>query len=197
MKSATAFVLGVLVVAGLFFVTNVAGGKGQTDTATVSAQAAAPQPAASGQYKIGVVSRKAVLDGYKKVKADYDKLQADVNTRQKEIDKLSEKIQKAKDAYEKEKDSLGPAERGEREAAVQSDYRQYQAELQTEQANIDSKERLLMKKVFSEIDEVVQRIGTEQGYHLILDGSSRSGAIYFSPTIDISQKVIDELNAKS
>jgi Skp family chaperone for outer membrane proteins len=169
------------------------------NTATGASPAAAPASTTpSGQYKIGVVNRKVVMEGYKKVKGEYEKLQAEVAERQKEIDKLSEKIQGEKEAYEKEKDSLTPAERAERENTIQSEYRQYQAELQTQQADIDSKERLMMKKFFAEIDEVIQKIGAEQGYHLILDGSGRtSAAIYFSPTIDISQKVVDALNSKS
>ena len=150
----------------------------------------------AGLYKIGVVDRKAVLEKYSKVKAEYEKLQKEVEQRQGEIDKLSKKIQGEKDAYEAGKKDQSPAEQSEKEASIQSEYRQYQAELNTQQADIDSKERLLMKKVFAEIDEVVKKIGAGEGYHLILDGSSKTGAIYFSPTIDISQKVIDALNSK-
>ncbi len=150
----------------------------------------------SGQYKIGVINRKLILDGYKKVKAEYAKLQGEVESRQSKIDELSKKIDDAKKTYEAEKDKLAPADRAEKETAIQNDYRDYQTKLASNQADIDTKEKTMMKAVFAEIDEVVNKIGEDEGYHIILEGGGRTGAVYFSPTIDISQKIVDALNSK-
>ena len=168
----------------------------QIAQATAEKAAAPAEKPPAGQYKIGVVNRKSVLRGYKKVEDEYKKLESEVKTRQEEIDKLSKKIEAAKDAYDKEKDKLSPEERAEREAAIQNDYRQYQAQLQTQQGEIDSKERLLMKKVLTEIDDAVSKIGARENYHIIFEGSSSAGAIYYVPAIDISQQVVDLLNSK-
>lgn len=159
-----------------------------------SAQDAKPA-ASSGQYKIGVINRKQILEGYKKVKAEYEKLQTEVTSRQAKIDELSKKIDDAKKAYEGEKEKLTPSERAERETTIQNDYRDYQAKLASNQADIDTKEKTMMKGVFEEIDTVVDKIGADEGYHIILEGGSRGGAVYFSPTVDISQKVVDALNS--
>lgn len=162
------------------------------------AAAQSAQGNSSGQYKIGVFDRKVVMEGYKKVEVEYNKLQEEVDERQKEIDKLSAQINKAKEDYEEIKDSLSTEERAEREAEIQNNYREYQSKLQTQQAEIDTKERLLMKKVFSEIDKAVEKIGNEQGYHLILEGgAARTAVVWHSPTIDISQKVVEVLNSAS
>ncbi len=151
----------------------------------------------NASYKIGVVDRNKVLKAYKKVETEYKKLEAQVTQQQQGIDELSKKIESAKAAYDKDKEKLSPEQRTEREAAIQSDYRKYQAELQTKQADIDSQERLLMKRVTDEIDAAVTEVGNKEGYYLILDGNPRSGgAIFYSPTIDMSQKVIDLLNSK-
>jgi len=145
-------------------------------------------------YKIGVFDRKVVLDGYKKVENEYNKLQEEVDERQKEITKLSERIEADTKEYEKIKDTLTAEEQAEREAEIESDYREYKAKLSTQQAEIDDKERLLMKKIFAEIDEAVENVGKEQNYHLILESGARAGVIWHSPTIDISQKVVGVLN---
>jgi len=168
----------------------------QTPAGDSKAGAQASASAPSSTLKIGVVNRKKVLEGYKKVKQEYDALQKEVETRQKDIDKLSERIQSAKDQYKAEKEKLSPEERSSREASIQSDYRQYRAQLETQQADIDSKERLLMRGVLTDIDEAVAQIGASEGYYLIFDGSKGSDTIYFSTTIDISQKVVDLLNSK-
>ena len=156
------------------------------------------QKTGAGQYKIGIVNRKAVMDGFKKARKQYEELQDEVNVMQKDIDRLSDKIQSAKDKYEEDKAAIASDEKADREDAIQSDYLEYQALLKTKQADIDSKELRLMKRLFGEIDEAVAKVGAEEGYHLILEGgaNARSGVIYHSPTIDMSQKVIDVLNAK-
>ena len=166
--------------------------------AAADAASAAPAKSDSG-YKIGVVDRKNVMEKYKKAEAEYKKLQGEVDILQKDIDKLSERIQAAKDGFDEEKDSMTPEERVEREDAIQRDYTQYQIELKTKQDEIDRKELRLMKELFSDIDEAVAQIAAEQGYHLVFEGSpkSRSAVIYYSTTIDMSQKVIDRLNGES
>ncbi|MCX5758999.1 MAG: OmpH family outer membrane protein [Candidatus Hydrogenedentes bacterium] len=118
----------------------------------------------SGDYKIGVINRKVIMDGYKKVKAEYETLGAEVKSRQSKIDEISTKIENAKKAYEAAKDKLSAAERAERETAIQNDYRDYQAKLASNQADIDTKEKTMMKTVFAEIDEVVDRIGADESY---------------------------------
>ena len=164
------------------------------ETSASAGDAAAP--GSPGQYRIGVVSRKKVLEKYTKVKAEYDKLQERVKGEQAEIDKLSDKIEGMKKDYEAQKDAMNPEDRATKEAEVQKEYSQYRYLLDTKQREINTEEELLMKKVLTEVDQVVSKIATEQGFHLVLEGSSRSGVLYYSPTIDITQRVVDALNSK-
>ena len=164
------------------------------------AVAAVPAPSASGsgvQYRIGVVNRKQVLDKYAKVKDEYKKLQAKVDAEQGDIDKLSKKIEDMKKEYDDQKGSMTPEQKATKEADVQKEYGEYKSLLDKKQREIDADEQLLMRTVLSEIDQVVSKIATEQGFHLVLEGSSsRGGVIFYSPTIDITQRVVDALNSK-
>jgi len=160
--------------------------------------APAAQPAASvSQYKIGIVDRRAVIQGYNKVTAERKKLESDVETENKEIDKLSADLQTAKETYDKERDSLSSTEREEREVALQKQLMEYQTKVQTKQAEVDDRERRLMKRFFTDIDAAVQKIGDAENYHLIIDGSKGTSTLFFAPALDMSQKVIDHLNANS
>lgn len=161
-----------------------------------------PAPAAQSagtvsQYKIGIVDRRAVLQGYNKVTAERKRLESDVDTENKDIDKLSADLQSAKEAYDKERDSLSTTDREEREMALQKQLMEYQTKVQTKQAEVDARERQLMKRFFTDIDDAVQKIGDAENYHLIIDGSKGSSTLFFAPAMDMSQKVIDYLNAKS
>jgi len=157
-------------------------------------KAPAKTEASSGQYKIGIVDQKEVLAKYKKVKEQYDKLQAEVTAKQDKIDAVSEQIQKAKDDYEANKAKMSLDEQRTKEGAIQSQFLDYQAELRKQQSEIDTKERILMEGVVTEIKAVVDEIGGAEGYHLIL---ASKDTLYYTPTIDITQKVIDKLNSKA
>jgi len=164
-----------------------------------AAPTAVPAPSASGsgiQYRIGVVNRKQVLDKYNKVKDEYKKLQAKVDAEQGDIDKLSKKIEGMKTDYDAQKGSMTPEQKATKEADVQKQYGDYKSLLDKKQREIDADEQLLMRTVLSEIDQIVSKIATEQGFHLVLEGSSRSGVLFYSPTIDITQRVVDALNSK-
>jgi len=149
------------------------------------------------QFKIGIVDRRAVLQGYDKVSDERKKLEAEVEAENKEIDKMAAELDEAKKKYDDEKDALSATQREEREMAIQNQFMEYQTKLQTEQAKVDSRERQLMKRFFSDIDNAVQKIGDAENYHLIIDGSKGSSTLYYAPAIDLSQKVVDYLNANA
>lgn len=184
--------LGVMLAGGV--ATTLAYGQNATGGAAAGGTSATAAPAA-GQYKIGVVNRKKVLEGYNKVKAEYERLKKEMEDLQKPIDALSTKINGMKEAYDKEKDKLSPEVRSERELEVQKMFSEYQSTLKTNQDLLDAKERQLMKNVLTEVDTAVSKLADKEGYHLILEGSGHATAIYYSPTIDVTPKVVEILNS--
>jgi Skp family chaperone for outer membrane proteins len=168
--------------------------KDPAPAAQPAAQAPAPAP---GSYKIGIVDRRQVLLGWNKVKAERDKLEAEVEVENKAIEQMANELQSEKDAYDKAKDTLSQTEREEKETVLNKKFMDYQTKLQTKQAEVDDRENRLRKRFAQDIDDAVTKIGNEGSYHIILDGSKISSTLYYNPTLDISTKVIDHLNATS
>lgn len=175
----------------------VAGFAGSSFAEQAKAEEGAKASAPVSQYKIGIVDRRAVLQGYNKVAEERKQLEDEVDAENKEIDKMAAELDAAKKKYDEEKDSLSSTEREEREMAIQNQFMEYQTKLQTEQAKVDSRERQLMKRFFGDIDSAVQKIGDKENYHLIIDGSKGSSTLFYAPAIDLSQKVVDYLNANA
>jgi len=184
--------LGVMLAGGvattLAYGQNATGGDAKGGAAVSSGSGAV-------QYKIGVVNRKKVLEGYNKVKAEYEKLKQEMEGLQKPIDALSNKINGMKEAYDKEKETLTAEQRTEKELEIQKLFSEYQSTLKTNQDLLDAKERALMKTVLGDVDGAVAKLADKEGYHLILEGSGHATAIYFSPTIDVTGKVVEILNS--
>ena len=167
------------------------------DAAAAPVTAPAETPVAGGGYKIGVVNRKTVVNDYKKVKNEYAKLKAEMEKRQVGIDDLSKEIEKDKAAFKKDTDDgkLSPTERTDREAAIQNKFSNYKNELTKNQNDIDAMESKLMKTVLSEINDTIKTFAEKGQYHIILDGSTQAGAIYYAKPVDISRQIVDLLNA--
>lgn len=154
-----------------------------------------PKPS-PGQYKIGVVNVKRVFDAYEKQKDEYALLQKTRDQKQKKIDELSATIEKNKERYETERDSMTPETIADLEDRIESDYSLYKAEFRRLQEDIDRREKKLLESIFKEIHLSIQEIGTQGNYHLVLEGgeSGRSGLLFFSTTLNMTQQVIDYLN---
>ncbi len=155
---------------------------------------------AGGAYKIGVVNLKEVFDSYEKQKAEYKTLETEKDTRQKDIDVLSAKIEKAKGDYDKRKETMPEDERTKLEEQIEADYGVYQADFKRLQQEIDRKERRLIEELFEDIRKAVSEVGAQGNYHLIFDSgeSGRSSSVlYYSTTLNMTQRVIDHLNASN
>ncbi len=152
----------------------------------------------SKAYKIGIVDRKLVFDAYEKTKVEYENLQKQVEVKQSTVDKLSKNVEAQKEEYDKKKDTMTDVERAEFENKVKSDYHQYRSELERMQSDIDSMELLVVKKLFAQIDRAISTVGAQGNYHLVLDGTEKEtpgSVIYFSTTLNMTQKVIDYINS--
>ena len=86
--------------------------------------------------------------------------------------------------------------------AARADYEQrlgeaqmvYQQTYQRNDAEMQEAYMQVMEQLFSSLKVVAQAIGTEQGYTLILE-SAQGAVLYTAPTVDITDQVIERVNA--
>jgi outer membrane protein len=153
----------------------------------------------NAQYKIGVVNLKKVFDDYDKQKELYAQLSEDRDEAQKPIDELSAIIEADRERYKKNEETMTNEEKRELEDKVESNYSRYKSEFQRLQEDIDRKEKKILEDLFQDIQKAVEEVGARENYHLILEGDSqgrRTGVLYFSTTLNMTQKVVEYLNSK-
>jgi Skp family chaperone for outer membrane proteins len=148
-------------------------------------------------WRIAVVDRKEVFDNYAKQKDETAKLKAEVEKMQADLDKMSDKIQAAKDAYEADKEGMTEEQRDEAKKKIQQDFAEYQAQLKSMQAKVDSENALLIKNLKKDIDTAIAKYGEEKDYHLILEADPRSptSVLYYKAAIDVTGDVVQRLNS--
>lgn len=167
-------------------------------TGAFAGKAAAEDAASGAQLRIAVVNLQEVIEQSDNRKAKYEGLEKLRASLQTDLDALAAKIEKAQKDFEASATKLSDDERLERKTQIETDITNWKAEMEKRQRQVDTEEKKIMKEVFDNVDETIKAIAEKENYHLVLRaGALPSGSVlYYSPTVDITSKVLGELNKK-
>ncbi|HIJ65585.1 MAG TPA: OmpH family outer membrane protein [Candidatus Hydrogenedentes bacterium] len=151
---------------------------------------------ASGAYKIGIVDLQKTLDNYAMREEEVKKLEAEFKPREDDLAVMAEEWETKKKAYEDEKEDLTDRQREERQDELAKAYLDLQDETRRLEADFERSKRRLKTRLLKDLVKAIEQVGAEGDYHLVLeaDPESRTGVMYYSPTMNITQRVIDRLN---
>ena len=114
---------------------------------------------------------------------------------QKQVDGIQAELAKLKDDLEKKGQLLSPEVRKEKQETMERKVRDLRRLADDFEKDLAKKDRELMVKFARDLSGVVQKVGKERGYSLIVD--ARAGVIYGSPESDLTEEVIKEFDAAS
>ncbi len=163
----------------------------------VNAQTGGAVAPASGQYKIGVVNLKKVFDEYQGQKDEYGVLEKERAELQTRIDALADEVKKLQDKHTEQKEKLPKEELESLEEQILSKASESRAEFKQSQDEIDRKERRVMESLMEDIRAAIQTVGAKENFHMVFESgeSSKSGVLYFATPLDITTKIVDQVNA--
>jgi outer membrane protein len=155
---------------------------------------AATNGSAADNMKIGVVNVEKVLEisttgkaVQSELKTQKDKLEGDLKQRANEIQEMEKRLQREAAVMSKE-----TREEKEREYRIKAS--DFQALQKNYRSDLQDLERKLMGQLKKDIDGLMSEIGKKDGYLLII---STIGVLYSQPSTDLTDRLIQELNAKS
>jgi len=160
-----------------------------TTTAVVSAQSAAAPAAAPSSLKIGYIDVQRVLARSAAGVAAREQLEKERAGIQKEMDGRRQELEKLRDEIEKKgplmtadarRDKQEQFDRKRRDAARAAD--DYQKEL-------EKREAALLQKVLQEMGGVIERVGKEKNYFMIVE-KRNAGVLYATADADLTDEVI-------
>jgi outer membrane protein len=144
--------------------------------------------------KIAVVNLQTVLEtsvagkaAQNELKSQKDKLEADLKQKGGELQELEKRMQREAMVMSKE-----TREDKERELRIKAS--DFQALQKKYRSDLQDLERRLMGQLQKDISELVGEIAKKEGYQLIV---STIGVLYSQPAMDITNRLIQDLNAKS
>jgi len=141
--------------------------------------------------KIGIIDLQKVLnecESGKKAKTD---LEALIKSKEAVIEKKANEIEKLKSELQKQASALSSDAKKNKEDELEKLLRDYQRTVQDSQAEIKKKEGELTESIIKGVHGIVERIGKEGGYTLIIE---KSLVLYTNDELDITDTVIKEYN---
>lgn len=144
-------------------------------------------PAWAGSEKIAYIDVAKVFDAYQKTKENDVKLQAAGKKKEEERDALVREVRRLKD----EQALLSEDAKEKKQEAIDGKIRELQDFDLAARKELGDQRNTMVKEIFKDIDEVVQRYGERKGYDLVLN---ERVLLYHSPRYDVSQDIIQELN---
>ncbi len=146
---------------------------------------------AAESTKIGYIDLQRIVyesEEGKKAKSELDAL---IKSKQAVVDEKRQNLEKLKSELEKQASVLSPEARKAKQDEIEKLEREYLRFAQDSETELRKKDAELKERIVKEIFELMDKIGKEEGYTLILD---RSMVIYGNKEIDITNTVIKKYN---
>ena len=142
------------------------------------------------ELKIGYVNSDRVLRDALPAKAAQAKLEAEFSKREKDLTDLANRLKAASDRLDKDSPTLPETERVRRQRELVDQDRELQRKRREFQEDLSQRKNEELGAVVERTNRVIKQIFETEKYDLILQE-----AVFWSPKVDITDKVIKALNA--
>jgi outer membrane protein len=154
----------------------------------VSAAAIAAQVSAQ-ELRIGFVNSDRVLREAQPAQAAQQKLEAEFAKRNKDLEDTANRLKGLADRLEKDGAVMQEAERSRRQREVSELDRDFQRKRREFQEDLNQRRNEELASVLERANRTIRQIAEQEKYDVILQD-----AVYFSPRVDLTDKVIRALN---
>ena len=156
----------------------------------VEAQQPAPAAApAASSSRIAYIDVQRVLARSSAGVAAREQLEREKSVMQKEMDGKRQELEKLRDELEKKGPLLTADVRRDKQEAFERKRRDAARMMDDFQKELEKKEQTLLQRVLQELSGVIDKVGKDKGYYMILEKRGAS-VLYASPDSDLTDEVI-------
>jgi outer membrane protein len=167
--------------------------------AQAPAPAPAPAPAAAapnGLQRVAFIDVQRVLARSAAGVAAREQLEREKAGMQKEMDAKRVELEKLRDEMEKKGALLTPDARKEKQEQFERKRRDAARLADDFQKELEKKESGLLQKVLQDVSGVIERVGKEKNYYLIVEKRG-GGVLYGSAEADLTEEVIRQYDREA
>ena len=147
----------------------------------------------AAEMKIGLMNLQKVLAESTSGKAAREKIEAKQKELQERLQAEEDELKELQDEIEKKSSAWSEDTKKEKALEFQKKRRELKAKSEDARFELKSLQETELEPILKSLEAVVQKYGAANGYTLIME--MRAGLPYYDPSIDISDKLVVELNA--
>ncbi|MEW6292968.1 MAG: OmpH family outer membrane protein [Pseudomonadota bacterium] len=147
---------------------------------------------ALAEFKIGFVNGQRVVNDSPQAKRAKQKLEKEFEKRDQELQQLSKRLQSMQENLEKNGVTMAESERRNKEREFNELNRDFQRKQREFREDLNLRQNEEMAGIFERANKVIKQIAEAEKFDLIVQE-----AVYFSPRIDVTDKVIKALSSEA
>ena len=148
-----------------------------------------PGARAQGGVRIAYIDVQRILARSSAGVAAREQLERDKTTMQKDIDGKRTELEKLRDELEKKGALLSAEARKDKQETLERKVRDVRRVVDDYRIELERKEQGLLQKVLVDISGVVERVGKQRGFLLIVEKRG-GGVLYGAPEADLTEEII-------
>lgn len=149
----------------------------------------ASAPAAAQEFKIGYVNSERILRDSAPARAATQKLEAEFAKRDRELQDMAQRLKAQAERFDKEAPVMAEADRVRRQRELSETDRELQRRQREFREDLNQRRNEELQALLERAQRLVRQIAEQEKYDLILQD-----AVYFSPRVDVTDKVLRALN---
>lgn len=146
--------------------------------------------ASAQDTRIGAIDVDRVLRESNLSKSISAKLEQDFTKRQKELMSAAEQLRASQEKFERDAPTLAESQRTLRQSQLIQQDREYQKKSREYQEDLNAKKNDGLQQLMERVNRTLKQVAESEKYDLVVQE-----AAYISPRLDITDKVINALNA--
>ncbi len=148
----------------------------------------------AAEYKIGYINTQKIIRQSEQAQKALENLKSTVSKHKSELKDLEERIKELRGDLKREGALMSKEQRETKQSELQKKIRRFQRRGQAAQQKLSSKKQQVLKEIYQDIAKIVNRIGQQEGFDLIL---TEPAAMYVTNQMDLTARVLEELNSQS
>lgn len=141
------------------------------------------------ELKLGYVNSERILRDSAPARAAAQKLETEFAKRDRELQDMGQKLKAAAERFEKDAPVLAEAERAKRQRELAEMDRELQRRQREFREDLNQRRNEELQALLDRAQRIVRQIAEQEKFDLIVQD-----AVFFSPRVDITDKVLRALN---
>jgi outer membrane protein len=150
---------------------------------------AASPPASASSVRIAYIDVQRVLARSSAGVAAREQLEREKAGMQREMEGKRQELEKLRDELEKKGPLMTADARRDKQELFERKRRDAARQMDDYQKELEKKEQTLLQRVLQDLSGVIDRVGKERGYYLVVEKRGAS-VLYASPDADITDDII-------